>query len=197
MNEGEFKRFLVEAHKYCLPRLIRLNAPQHDAEDAFMESIYQFWRDMQDGKVSHTGNLKALVFVMSRNRWLGHIRKSRRGNLKEYNTDPVDLLNMDLQAYAGQDAENYDKLVQQEEVAAAAGKKKQEQATFQQAFQQLNEKCRQLLLKFIVEKTRLKELQKTMGFVSTDAIKMAKMRCKKSLVKYYKELHDEPQNKEV
>ncbi|MEM1319363.1 MAG: sigma-70 family RNA polymerase sigma factor [Bacteroidota bacterium] len=188
MNEGDFKRFLVEAHQYCLPRLVRLNAPRHDAEDAFMEAIYQFWRDIQDGKVSHEGNLKALVFVMSRNRWLGRLRKSRRGNLKEYNTDPVDLLNMDLEAYAGQDAAQFDLLIKQEEEDAAASKKASEEARFKHAFEQLNEKCRELLLRFIVEKKRLKDLQQSLGYVSVDAIKMAKMRCKKSLVKYYKTL---------
>lgn len=187
MNEGEFKRFLAEAHKYCMPRLMRLNAPEHEAEDVFMEAIYQFWTDMNTGKVKNTSNLKALVFVMARNRWLGQIRKSKRGNFQEFKTDPIELLNLDQQSYVADDQDAFDLLVQKETKEAEKREKQEQKEKFQKAFVQLSEKCQQLLMKFIVEKQRLTELQKSMGFVSVDAIKMAKMRCKKSLVKYYRQ----------
>jgi len=188
MNEGEFKRFLVEAHSYCMPRLTRLNAPEHEAEDAFMEAIYQFWSDISAGKVKHDSNLKALVFVMSRNRWLGQLRKSKRGNLQEYSTNPMEMLNLDQQSYVSKDVSQFDLMVKKEEEEERDLEKSRKNKAFQEAFQQLSGKCQQLLLQFIVEKQRLKDLQQSLGFISVDAIKMAKLRCKKSLVKYYKQI---------
>ena len=188
MNEGEFKRFLVEAHTYCIPRLTRLNAPEHEAEDAFMEAIYQFWSDINAGKVKHDSNLKALVFVMSRNRWLGQLRKAKRGNLQEYSTNPMEMLNLDQKTYATKDATQFDLMVKKEEEEEKDLEKNRKKEAFQKAFKQLSDKCQQLLLQFIVEKQRLKNLQQSLGFISVDAIKMAKLRCKKSLVKYYKQI---------
>ena len=41
-------------------------------------------------------------------------------------------------------------------------------------------------MKFIVKEDSLKELQKSLGYASVNAVKMAKYRCKQKLVKYYK-----------
>lgn len=187
MVEVAFKELLVKANAYCLPRLIKLNASKADAEDAFMEAMYVFWEDEKAGKIKHRDNLSALIYVMAKNIWLMQKRKARRGQLQEYATDPADFKVIEGKTIGNDGAEDFDALIRSENEQVALEEKLKRELAFQHAFKQLSEQCRELLLKFIVEKVRLKELQEAMGFPSADAVKMAKYRCKRSLVGYFKE----------
>jgi RNA polymerase sigma factor (sigma-70 family) len=183
MDETSFKQFLVKAHQYCLPRLKRLTGSEADAEDVFMEAAYQFWKDLQVGKIKDQRNLKALLFVMAKNRYLSLMRKRKRKSLQEYSTDPQIIHLHERQAANA----SFDELVQAEEAQETLLANEERSKAFQKAFQRLEKKCRDLLQQFILEKKRLKELQVQLDYPSVDAIKMAKYRCKKQLVDLFQE----------
>lgn len=182
MTEADFKKLLLIAHQYCLPRLNRLTQSQADSEDVFMEAAYQFWNDLQAGKIKDQRNLKALIFVMAKNLYLSQLRKRNRKSLKEYNTDPQMMhlhenkLDDDLSDAA------FNLMIKKEEETKKLLENKQRNQAFDRAMKALEEKCQELLMQFIVHKTRLKTLQQKLGFASPDAVKTAKYRCKKKLV---------------
>jgi RNA polymerase sigma factor (sigma-70 family) len=183
MDETSFKQFLVKAHRYCLPRLKRLTDSEADAEDVFMEAAYQFWKDLQTGKINDQRNLKALLFVMAKNKYISLMRKRKRKSLQEYSTDPQ-IIHLHER---GDASASFDQLVQAEEAQEAFLANEERTKAFQKAFQRLEKKCRELLEQFILEKKRLKELQQQLNFPSADAVKMAKYRCKKQLVDLFQD----------
>ncbi len=186
MEANAFKQLLLAAHAYAMPRLLKLCNSKADAEDAFMEAMYRFWEEEKAGKVKHEGNLSALIYVMAKHNWLMQKRKATRGQLREYATDPADFRVLEGKAKLGQEEEAFDLLIQSENRQAAFQVQQQKDLAFQRAFQLLKEQCRTLLIKSVVEKVRLKELQQVLGFPTVDAVKMAKYRCKKKLVDYFK-----------
>ena len=181
MDPNDFKQWLVSAQQYCMPRLLRLTSSKADAEDAFMEAAFQFWQDLQAGKIKDNRNLKGLLFVMAKNIFLGQKRKQNRKSFREYPTDP-----QLLHTYEGNSDESYDELVQKEEKDQSLLADQQRKKAFDKAMKTLEKKCQNLLMKFIGHNVRLKELQESMGFSSTDAVKTAKYRCKKKLVDSFK-----------
>ncbi len=186
MDQKEFKQWLLSAQQYCMPRLIRMTKSKADAEDAFMEAAFQFWQDLQAGKVKDKRNLKGLLFVMAKNVFLGKKRKQNRKSFREYATDPQQLHVHEGNLMKSGEAEAYDSLVQQEEEMQALMADQQRKKAFNQAMKTLEKKCQQLLMEFIGHNVRLKELQQRMGFTSVDAVKTAKYRCKKKLVDSFK-----------
>ncbi|MFK7908299.1 MAG: RNA polymerase sigma factor [Chitinophagales bacterium] len=182
MNKEDFKQLLKEAYAYCIPRLMKLTNSKADAEDAFMESMYQLWQGLQEGKVKHRSNLKAFIYVNSKNKWLNKKRKDTGGKTKIYSSAPEDL-----QFYEKTDSnvhqdDSFDPLVVAENQARLNLENKTRKDALNQAMKQLDKKCQSLLLQSIVHKKKLKDLQQSLGFVSINAIKMAKSRCRKALM---------------
>ena len=182
MDKESFKQLLKDAHIYCIPRLIKLTNSKADAEDAFMEASYQLWQSLQTNKIKHQNNLKAFILVNARNKWLNKNRKEKGGKIKTYSS-PSEV----IETYTDQgnniyNDENFDPLVKAENEARLNLKDEKQKQALKQALQQLNEKCRSLLIQSIVHKKKLKDLQQSLGFVSINAIKMAKSRCRKTLM---------------
>lgn len=186
MDQKEFKQWLLSAQQYCMPRLIRMTKSKADAEDAFMEAAFQFWQDLQAGKVKDNRNLKGLLFVMAKNVFLGKKRKQNRKSFREYATDPQLLHVHEGNLRGSEGDEAYDSLVRQEEEMQALMADQQRKKAFDQAMKTLDKKCQNLLIQFIGNNVRLKELQGKMGFPSVDAVKTAKYRCKKKLIDSFK-----------
>ena len=149
--------------------------------------MYGFWKEEKAGKLKHRDNLPAFIFVMARNIWLMQKRKAKRGQFQEYATDPQDFAFLENKAGPPQEEAAFNALIRSEEEEAAWEQQQQRDLSFQRAFQQLSEQCRHLLTQFIVEKVRLKDLQQQLGYSSADAVKMAKYRCKKNLVRFFKQ----------
>lgn len=186
MDKENFKQFLKDAHKYCMPRLERLTPSTADAEDAFMEAIHQFWLDTQDDKVKHKGNLKALIFVSARNRWLNKNRRERGGKTRTYNFSPDSIeSHIKNNDNTVNHEEKFDLLIKLENEIESNLKDEQRIKAMNQTMKELGPKCRTLLVESIVYKKKLKDLQKPLGFVSIAAIKMAKSRCRKSFIQKF------------
>jgi len=186
MDNATFNELLVQAHKHCVERLINITNSKADAEDVFMDAMYAFWKNWQAGKIKHHNNLKGLIFVMAKNLWYNKKRKEQRSAVKEYATAPENI-----SIYEGYNSDiyeevSYNPLIKSELAALNDTENKARQKAFNAAMQRLDEKCQTLLKQSIVYKVRLKQLREKLGFVSVDAVKMAKHRCKKTLIKYYK-----------
>lgn len=186
MNKESFKQFLKDAHEYCMPRLIRVTSSKVDAEDAFMEAIYQFWLDIQNNKIKHKGNLKALIFVSARNKWFNKNRKEKGGKTKMYNFSPETIeshVNNDNNTINHE--ESFDLLIKEENEIESNLKNEQRIEAMNQALKELSPKCQTLLIQSIVYRKKLKDLQQSLGFVSMPAIKMAKSRCRKTFIQKF------------
>ena len=117
MNKEKFNLLLKEAYAYCIPRLIRLTNSKADAEDAFMESMYQLWRDLQEDKLKHKGNLKAYIYVNAKNKWLNKKRKLQGGKTKIYSSAPETIQLYEKNEHRGYHDDSFDPLVKAENQA--------------------------------------------------------------------------------
>ena len=185
MDENSFKAFLAKAQPYCMSRLQKLTQSKATAEDVFWEAAFQLWRDFQMDKVKNQRNLKALLFVMAKNLYFNQIRKNK--SKPEYSTDPQQMPLMEGAAGGSTSLNEVDHLVKAEETESQLKADQQRNQAFQKAMKKLGEKCQQLLTKFIVEKQRMKTLQQSLGYPSANAVKMAKLRCKKKLITFFEE----------
>ncbi|MEZ4886285.1 MAG: sigma-70 family RNA polymerase sigma factor [Chitinophagales bacterium] len=182
MDKESFTHFLKQAHTYCIPRLIKLTHSKADAEDVFMESIHQFWQDLQDNKVKHKGNLKAFIYISAKNKWLNIQRKEKGGKNKVYSKDTETIESLEDNKKKTYSDENFDPLIKAENQANKNLKDENRKKAMNEAMKQLDKKCQSLLIESIAHKKKLKDLQKSLGFVSINAIKMAKSRCRKTLL---------------
>ena len=196
MDKESFRQFLKEAYDYCIPRLVRLTKSKADAEDAFMDAIYQFWKDLQENKVKHKGNLKALILVSARNKWLNKNRKEKGGKTKVYSS-PSEVIQTHLDNKEGSsvsDEESYDPLIRAENQAELNHQDEKRKKAMNEAMKKLGKKCQSLLVQSIIHKKKLKELQTTLGYVSINAIKMAKVRCRKSFIQHFETIQNSFKN---
>lgn len=182
MNQESFKQLLKDAYAHCIPRLMKLTNSKADAEDVFMESMYQLWQSVQEGKLKHRGNLKAFIYVNAKNKWLNKHRKAKGGKTKIYSAAPETLSTHENTDGNHPYDDSFDPLITAENQAQINLENQKRQAALNTAMKQMGKKCQSLLIQSIVHKKKLKDLQKSLGFVSINAIKMAKSRCRKALM---------------
>ncbi len=195
MDKESFKQFLKEAYNYCIPRLVHLTQSKADAEDAFMEAIYQFWKDLQENRIKHKGNLKALILVSARNKWLNKNRKEKGGKTKVFSS-PYEVIETHLDNESSNigDEESFDPLIKAENQAELNLQDAKRKKAMNEAMQQLSKKCQSLLVQSIIHKKKLKDLQQSLGFVSLNAIKMAKSRCRKTFIQKFEFIINSSEN---
>lgn len=172
MQDDDFRRFYVECWKYCKPRLRHLIDDQADVDDVFAEAISKFWVYWQQGKIRHTDNLNALVYVSAKRLWFNQLRNKK----PIYSMDDYDA-----ERQFGEEAHGFfQELVEQEQSS--------QQQLLQKAWQRLDLKCQELLNVTIIYKERQNELFEKMGYKNADTVKATKYRCLQYLKKFYLEI---------
>lgn len=178
MTQAEFKAFYTECWRYCKPRLRNLTTNHADIEDVFSEAIARFWVNIQANNVTHADNHFGLVYVMSKNLFLGNYRKNK-GHIN------VSIDNQSDETKEIQLTDNEQDFITK---AIEEKEKFKTENNIKSAWEKLDEKCKTLLNATLIYKERQEELLEKMNFKNTDTVKATKYRCLQYLKKFYYEI---------
>ena len=153
-----YKTIYPKVNKYIMSH----NGSSEDSKDIFQEAVLTFYNLVVDDKVDKIDDVQAFLMVVSRNKWINKAKKQQREVKYEEIENEPDLQNSPLIT-----------MIMNEKWKA-----------FQHVFDQLGEKCKELLTFSVYEKCSMEEIVVKMGFLNADAAKTANYRCKQKMIKY-------------
>ncbi|MFQ5652786.1 MAG: RNA polymerase sigma factor [bacterium] len=149
----------VKYEKMVLSYVKANGGDANDADDLLQEAIIVLWQNVCSGRFELKAKLSTYVLGVVKNKWMAERRRRSKfsdGELPEDTSDGTPSF--------------LDSVIDSEKVALV-----------QQALDELNPPCRELLLLFYFEERTLKDIARIMGFANTDVVKSKKYQCKKSL----------------
>ncbi|MBQ4818909.1 hypothetical protein [Aquimarina sp. MMG016] len=177
-NELPFDRFLKDLFEQLKPKLLSLTQSRQEAEDIFIAAMQKFWERFVIRQEKIPENSMGYIFVMCKNNWL--ISKRHPWNsivLKEVLSEDHKLND--------QHNLNADDPMENLEVEWL------QKRALSQALDTLSEKCKTLMQSEMDPNTKLKDLQRQLGFQNYQALVQAKYNCKKRLIKKVYEIFDQ------
>lgn len=176
--EDKLKNIFSENYTYCTEWLMRkMNCPQFEAEDIFMDAIIKLNVEMQEGKFVATNVQGWLVMVM-RNQYINRFNKK-----KKYTFLQVDSVEGFIGRQEGLYSDEFDPITKAEAAKTLAQEEEWKVISYKEGFEKLGESC-QKLLAAIAQGLRLKDLQEPLGYGTYDSIKSTSARCKKTLKRH-------------
>lgn len=176
-NELPFDRFLKDLFEQLKPKLILITQSTHEAEDIFIAAMQKFWERFVINQEKLPKNSVGYIFVMCRNNWL--ISKRHHWNsviLKDITEDIISNEQSNLDNAQVTESLELDWL---------------QKRALSEALDTMSDKCKTLIQSEIDPETKLKDLQKQLGFQNYQAIVQAKYNCKKRLIKKVYEIFDQ------
>ena len=171
LKEGNniFLQKIFEEHGlYCIKQLkIKYNCPVEDAEDIFIEAVLNFREKVIKGQITFLSNIRNYVFTTCNNMWLSRHRQDLR---KIKKTSEVQRFFYEELNHSHEDIK--EEITYKESLLNISRK----------AFNELDEKCRDLLHYFYIDNLKMKEIAGKMGFASAEVAKTSKSRCYKKLI---------------
>jgi RNA polymerase sigma factor (sigma-70 family) len=135
---------------------------QADAEDVIQEVLVVFVEMVQKGKYQGKASIKSFLYTLARNRWISEIRKRGSADRRhEYYESEKDDTEADVSEY----------LVY-----------KEGQQFIQQLFEQLGEKCQQILTLFYYGDYSMKEILEQTDYDNEQVLRNKKYKCLKTLI---------------
>jgi RNA polymerase sigma factor (sigma-70 family) len=160
MKENESIRYLYRSCFESVHRLILSNSGKsEDAEDIFQDALVILYRKIKADELKLTCSLKTYLYAVSRNLWKQRLQKAdfKIEKINENIEDDCSSLDFGNDLY--------------EEI---------KYNLYQKHFMKLSEECKKVL-KLFLDKIRMEEITKIMGFSSVDYAKTRKYLCKQSL----------------
>ena len=163
-NNKALTYIYVEYGDYCTKKLTqRHKCSMNEAEGFFIEAVIVLREKVLSGNISKLTNTRNYLYKISENIFLTQLKKERR---KENRLpDLVEYYYSDNHLDQKHNIEN----------------ENLRQAT-EYAWQQLNEKCKDVIYYFYVDKLRMSHIAELMGFASADVAKTTKARCYKQMI---------------
>ena len=147
---------------------------KEEAEDLFIEAVLILREKVMEGKIEQLTNTKYYLYKTCENIYLARLKSDKR---KRQKLD--DLKYFYYQSSLVEGEEEWDARLQK---------------AAKQAWQELTEKCRDILNYFYVDSLRMTEIMELMDFASADVAKTTKARCYKKLMvmakAYYADSND-------
>ena len=175
IKKGEDGKVFEQLYTFSFPKIkamVRKSGGKiEDAEDVFQEAVITFMKQVLLNKYVHQKEIDAYVYVVARHHWYGLIKKNKSFVFDE---SQFDDLSEEPSGFVAMRNEERDNLVMT-------------------MFNQLGEKCKELLQLTIYEGLSLKEIAEKTGYSNTDTVKTKNYKCKQRLVKLasgYPELED-------
>lgn len=145
--------------------LLRQGGKEEEVQDAIQEGMIALWKNTRQGKYQLNENAKMSTYFVEicKRRWAEKNRKKK--NQSSMSIDEMPLLSPNPNALE-------------------LWLEKEEMEKFETLYQQLNERCRQLLRRFYYEKENMKQI--ALAFTITEATaRNQKYRCMQSLKNAY------------
>ena len=165
-NNRILKEILSECGQYCIDNLQRrTTCSEQDAEDILMDAILNFREKALAGKLEYLTSFRNYIYTTCYNMWLVRYEKEKSARKKQ----PV------VERYFYEAAEEIGEI-------SAAEYKEEMLNISNKALEMLDEKCRTIIKYFYLQKMKMDEIAKAMGFSGAAVAKTTKSRCFKKLV---------------
>jgi RNA polymerase sigma factor (sigma-70 family) len=175
IKNGKDREAIEEIYKAMLPKILKLvntgAEKEEDAKDVLQEALLVFYKQVMTNKFDEKYEIAGFIYTVARNLWLNQIKKNKR--FVQLDTESIGNL---------KDSSILDQITLEEREALA-----------KKMFDQLEEKCKQLLTYSLFDGLSMKEVANKTGHTSVNAATVAIHRCKKYLmeqVKKYKTTND-------
>lgn len=166
VNKAEIIEYLYrEFPPLVRALLLRQGGKEEEIQDAIQEGMIALWKNTRQGKYQLNENAKMSTYFVEicKRRWAEKNRKKK--NQSSMSIDEIPLLSPNPNALE-------------------LWLKKEEMEKFETLYQQLNERCRQMLRRFYYEKENMKQI--ALAFTITEATaRNQKYRCMQSLKNAY------------
>lgn len=175
-GDNEALRYIyMQYGDYCINTMIsQRSCGKEEAEDLFIEAVLILREKVMEGKIEQLTNTKYYLYKTCENIYLARLKSDKR---KRQKLD--DLKYFYYQSSLVEGEEEWDARLQK---------------AAKQAWQELTEKCRDILNYFYVDSLRMTEIMELMDFASADVAKTTKARCYKKLMvmakAYYADSND-------
>ncbi len=167
LKDGDNESFKV-LYKTYYPMvenyIFRNNGSYDEAQETFQEIIVAFMEKLYDG-FNLTSSLKTFLYSMMENNWLNKLRSKKRfENLK---TEHYELPN----EYNNEEDRN------------------EMNSVLKNAYKELGDKCRQILILFYWKKHSMQEIAEKMNYTNSENAKNQKHKCLEKIRKIKRELN--------
>lgn len=151
-------------YKEIYPKMERFilgnSGSKDDSKDIFQEAILVFYTNVVENKVDRITEITGFILGVGRNLW---INKAKRMNRQVESSV--------LESHETQAPSPLVTMIMSEKWSA-----------YQQLFDSLGDKCRELLTYSVYERISMKEIAQKMGFANENAAKTHNYRCKQKLM---------------
>lgn len=164
-NEKAFK-LLYNYYPKIRSYLLGFGATKQEVEDVYHEALFILISKLKDSEFELTSSVNTFLFGICKNKFITLCREKKKALNHKYDTE-IEL-----------DSNHKDDI----EVAILHDQKL---SVAQNAFKQLEERCKKLLQAFYVDGKRMKQIAIDFGFTSEKVAKTQKYRCLEAAKKNY------------
>lgn len=162
-NSGLNSIFMTHA-RYCISGLVKKHScSREDAEDIYADSVLNFREKLIDGRIEYLTDLKSYLFATCNNMFLARLKRASRV-MKAVHELSNAAENIEM------DGDNESQF--REELLD----------TVNEALDQLQEKCREMLQMFYFQKLSLDEIANRFNMANANVAKVSKARCFQRLI---------------
>jgi RNA polymerase sigma factor (sigma-70 family) len=163
IQRGDNDLVLGYLYKTALPKvrtyIVNNSGTREEADDIFQDAVMILYKKMKDGQAAEIENVDGFVYLICKNLWVNRVSKLNK-NIKIDNH--IDYIDQSIGILDG--------IISVEKNIA-----------FEKLFEQVGEKCKQLLVLAIYNKMSMEEIAQKMDFTSSNAAKTHHYRCKQKL----------------
>ncbi len=177
-------KFIFEDHsEFCIKNLLRNSScTLEEAEDIFMDAVINFREKAIAGKINYMTNIRNYIYTTCLNMQRVNYQTQKRISAKQ------EEVLMYFQTPETFDAESDDDLHNYEETMIEISMK---------AFQQLDQRCQQILKNFYVKGVKMAEIAQNLGLANANVAKTVKSRCYKKWMEEVKNRQEKFKSKDL
>jgi RNA polymerase sigma factor (sigma-70 family) len=165
------RKALEEVYRFMWPRIKKMintgTEKEENAKDVLQEALLIFYKHVMTNKFNEQYEIAGFIYRVAKNLWLNQLKKDQR--FVELKPETIENI---------KDTNVLDQI-----------NTKERKELVQKLFDQLDEKCKELITYSLYEDLSMKEVAEKTGHTSANAATVAMHRCKKYLmdqVKKYK-----------
>ena len=172
MTEKAFNEFFQGCYPKCYSKILTISKNEAESEDSVLEAMTIYWERVQ--KQDHADqNPCGFVYTVARNLWYRNQKKKESERKRQ---EPYKLSIVDKDESLDEQVNDLLGSTEEKNIVAIRA-----------AFNNLGEKCKTLLMHYLVEEKRLKDIWEHLGYGSYDSVKSSKRQCMKQLMTKFKQ----------
>ncbi len=160
IREGRDNEALAAIYKNSLPKIRKYitsnKGNEEEVKDIFQDTIVIFYRKVKTGAFDENNPIDAFLYTVARNLYINYVNRHLKRNLKGFNIEETDESENVLQQLIGREKEEH----------------------IEKLFNDLGQKCAELLKLSIFHNFSMKEIAVKMGFANENVAKTKSYKCR-------------------